>query len=89
MRRVSLSKQARKFLTTVPPKHGRQLEAKIRQLVVDPHPPDSKLLKGHDCWRATSGEYRIVYEYDDAELRVLVVGKRNDDEVYRQLRRRS
>ncbi len=89
MRRVNLSKQARKFLPTVPPKHGRQLEAKIRQLMVDPHPPDSKLLKGHDYWRATSGEYRIVYEYDDAELRVLAVGKRNDDEVYRQLRRRS
>ena len=89
MRRVNLSKQARKFLPTVPPQHGRQLEAQIRQLVVDPHPPDSQLLKGHDCGRATSGEYRIVYEYDDAELRVLVVGKRNDDEVYRQLRRRS
>jgi mRNA interferase RelE/StbE len=68
---------------------GGNLKPRSGNMVVDPHPPDSKLLKGRDCWRATSGEYRIVYEYDDAELRVLVVGKRNDDEVYRQLRRRS
>jgi mRNA interferase RelE/StbE len=87
MRRINLSRQARKFLPTVPPKHGRQLEVKIRQLTVDPQPQDSKPLKGYDCWRTTSGEYRIIYEYDDTELRVLIIGKRNDDEVYRLLRR--
>jgi mRNA interferase RelE/StbE len=89
MRRINPSKQVHKFLRPVPPKHGRQLAAKIRQLADDPHPPDSKPLKGYPYRRADSGEYRIIYEYDDAELRVVAVGKRNDDEVYRQLGRRS
>lgn len=88
MRRVDLSRQAAKFLRQVPSKHGRQLAAKISQLATDPEPPDSVLLKGYPYRRADSGEYRIIYEHDDAELRVLIVGKRNDDEVYRLLRRR-
>lgn len=50
--------------------------------------PDSVLLKGYPRRRADSGEYRIVHEHDDPELRVLLIGKRNDDEVYRLLRRR-
>ncbi len=35
------------------------------------------------------GEYRIVYRFDvDADLvEVILVGKRNDDEVYKQLKR--
>lgn len=88
MRRVDLSRQAAKFLRQVPPKHGRQLAGKIGQLAADPEPPDSQLLKGYPYRRADSGEYRIVYEHDAAELRVLIVGKRNDDEVYRLLRRK-
>lgn len=89
MRRIDLSRQAEKFLRQLPPKHGRQLAVKIRQLAGDPEPQDSKLLRGFPYRRADSGEYRIIYEHDAAELRVLVVGKRNDEEVYRLLRRRG
>jgi mRNA interferase RelE/StbE len=88
MRNVDLSRHAAKFLRQVPPKHGRQLAAKISQLAANPEPPDSALLKGYPYLRADSGEYRIIYEHDPAELRVLLVGKRNDDEVYRLLRRK-
>jgi mRNA interferase RelE/StbE len=88
MRKVDLSRQAAKFLRQLPPKHGRQVAAKISQLAADPEPPDSKPLKGYPYLRADSGEYRIVYEHAADELRVLIVGNRNDDEVYRQLRRR-
>ena len=35
----------------------------------------------------TCGEYRIVYRIDSDTLFVEIIGKRNDDEVYRQLRR--
>ena len=37
--------------------------------------------------RADIGEYRIIYRYDDDVLYAPTVGKRNDDDVYRQLRR--
>jgi mRNA interferase RelE/StbE len=87
MRKIRASREAGKFLKRVPPKHGRQLIGKIEMLAADPHPPDSKPLKGAPYWRADSGEYRIIYQYDDTELYVHAVGKRNDDEVYRDLRR--
>lgn len=35
------------------------------------------------------GEYRIVYRFDDRSVSILVVGKRNDDEVYKKLARKN
>lgn len=89
MRRIDVTRQAEKFLRRVPPKHGRQLALKIKELASDPQPPDGRLLTGYPYWRADSGEYRIIYTYDEATLLVHAVGKRNDDEIYRQLDRRS
>jgi mRNA interferase RelE/StbE len=37
--------------------------------------------------RTDSGEYRIIYRVEEDELHVALIGKRNDDEVYRLLRR--
>ena len=89
MRKIDPTRQAEKFLRRVPPKHGLQLAAKIRQLAVGPQPPDSKRLKGHPYWRADSGEYRIIYSFDDTTLYLYAVGKRNDDQVYREFDRRD
>ena len=91
MLKIKSSKQAGKFLKKMPPKHGRQLIAKISDLARDPLPPDAKALKGYPLplRRATAGEYRIIYRVEGDTLFVELVGKRNDDEVYRQLRRMS
>jgi mRNA interferase RelE/StbE len=91
MLRIDLHKPAARFLDRLPPKPRRQLSVKIHQLAADPHPPDSKPLKGFDYpyLRATAGEYRIIYGVEGDRLHVFIVGKRNDDEVYRQLRRGS
>ena len=88
MRRIDLSRQAARVLERLPPKHRRQVIDKICHLAQDPTPPDAKPLKGHTYFRADSGEYRIVYDFATDVLRVVVVGKRNDDEVYRILGRR-
>jgi len=42
-------------------------------------------LKDYPYFRATAGEYRIVFDVVDGVLRVLVIGKR-DDEVCRRPR---
>jgi mRNA interferase RelE/StbE len=90
MLRVDLYKPAARFLDRLPPKQRRQLAAKIHQLAAEPDPPDAKPLKGFDrpYRRATAGEYRIIYAVEGAVLSVYLIGKRNDDEVYRQLRRK-
>ncbi|GAP95958.1 type II toxin-antitoxin system RelE family toxin [Leptolyngbya sp. NIES-2104] len=78
------------FIKGLQPKITAQLAKKVLMLNLDPLPPDSKALKGYEgYYRVDSGEYRIVYRYDPEEdlVEVILVGKRNDDEVYKQLRR--
>lgn len=71
----------------LPPKHRRQIAEKILALQNDPLPHDSEHLKGFHFRRADVGEYRIIYRIEEPLLKVYIVGKRNDDEVYKQLRR--
>jgi mRNA interferase RelE/StbE len=87
---LDLSRQAAKFLRGLPSKHAKQIAGKIVALRDDPEPPDSATLKGKASAyrRADVGEYRIVYSVDADTLRVFVIGKRNDDEVYRLLQRK-
>jgi mRNA interferase RelE/StbE len=73
------------FLKGLQPKIAAQLAKKVLALNIDPLPPDSKELKGYsDLFRVDSGEYRIVYRYlpQDDLVTVILVGKRNDDEVF-------
>ncbi len=82
---LDLSRDALKFLDTLPPKQFRQVVQKVFSLLREPHPPDSKLLKGAPYYRTDAGEYRIIYEVQGEALRVFTIGKRNDGEVYRHL----
>jgi mRNA interferase RelE/StbE len=78
-----------KELGDLPPKHFKQVVTRVLALTADPTPPDSKTLQGHaGLRRVDSGEYRIVYDILDDTVRIIVIGKRNDDEVYRLLARK-
>lgn len=54
-------------------------------LMADPRPADAERLRGYSYSRVNAGEYRIIFDVQDGVLRVLAIGKRNDDEVYRGL----
>ena len=88
MLKLQISKRVHKFLIRLPAKHQNQLGLKIKQLRDNGHLSDSKLLKG-SCWyRVDVGEYRLIYAIEDEALLIIpLVGKRNDDEVYKKLRR--
>ncbi len=87
---LRLSKDSRDFISTREPKHQRQLAAKIQMLRDDPLPTDSKILENTKpvYRRADIGEYRIVYRVDGDSLYVSIIGKRNDDEVYRRMKKK-
>lgn len=91
MLKIDTSRQAEKFLKKVTPKHGKQIARKLSELRIDPEPHDSQQLKGeHSAYRrADVGEYRIVYRVENDTLKVGVVGKRNDAEVYKILSRQK
>lgn len=78
------------FLKGLQPKIAAQIAKKTLALNIDPLPADSKPLKGYrDYYRVDSGEYRIVYRFKPEEdlVEIILVGKRNDDDVYKKLDR--
>jgi len=87
MLKIEISRQAGKFLKKIHPKHGRQVARKLLELQENPVPIDSILLKGkHNRYlRCDIGEYRIVYYVEAKVLRIIIIGKRNDGEVYKIL----
>ena len=70
-----------------PPKVYKQVMRRMVGLQFNPRPHDSK--KVGRGYRVDVGEYRILYTIDRQEqlVKVLLVGSRNNDEVYKQTKR--
>ena len=82
--KLRISRQAGRFIKTLLPKQYKQVVGAILSLPNDPRPHDSRALKaGNNLRRVDVGEYRVEGDV----LLVLVVGKRNNDAVYRMLAR--
>jgi|APGre2960657444_1045066.scaffolds.fasta_scaffold49269_2 mRNA interferase RelE/StbE len=89
MRALRLEHDIQKYVSNLPPKHAKQIFTKIMQLMGEVRPNDSEHLNGYkNCFRATSGEYRVIYMYSSDDVRVLEVGPRNDDSVYKSFERK-
>ncbi|MBY0462219.1 MAG: type II toxin-antitoxin system RelE/ParE family toxin [Alphaproteobacteria bacterium] len=89
MYQIILDKRVIKFIQAIPQKHQRQLKKYILSFQNDPRPHDSKTLKDYEPYRrGDCGEYRIVYRLAESEktVHVILVGKRNGNEVYQQLK---
>ncbi len=85
MLKLDLTKKARVFLDKLPPKQFKQVAKKIFSLMADPEPHDSKELKGYPYRGTDIGEYRIIYRLEENVLKIVLVGKRNDSEVYKKM----
>lgn len=87
MLKLDITNDCLKFLRSLDAKQFRQVATTLFQLLRLPNPHDSAPLAGSPFHRVDIGEYRIVYRVDGEFLRVPLIGKRNDDEIYRNLRR--
>ena len=85
---LQIEKDVIKSLEKLPPKIFRQVIFKILALQQTPLPNDCKPIG--PGYRVDSGEYRILYFLDHpAQLvQIVLIAKRNDDDVYRQFARR-
>ena len=87
MLKLDIKKPAFDCLAALQAKQFKQVMLSIVCLTKTPYPQDSKKLTGYPFYRIDIGEYRVVYDVEANEtLRVIVVDKRNDDEVYKRLR---
>ena len=87
---LNLTKDVLKFLRGIERKHAGQLALKILSLLENPAAPDVKRLQGtlSEYLRADAGEYRLIFRILGNELQIILIGKRNDDEVYKELNRK-
>ena len=90
MRSLSITKEALDFIQLLEPKQFKQVLKKVLGLLAEPTPIDASSLKGYnDLFRADIGEYRVVYKFDEQTVSVLIVDRRNDDEVYKKRSRKN
>ena len=88
MLRIDLSRQAAAFLEGLAAKQARQIAERLLALAEDPERAPTEPMKGYaPMRRMRSGEYRIIYAVDGDLLQVRLIGKRNDDEIYKALER--
>ncbi|MBF0521116.1 MAG: type II toxin-antitoxin system RelE/ParE family toxin [Nitrospirae bacterium] len=87
MFKLDITNDALSFLDKLDAKQFRQIIKKVIGLMKDPFPADSENLKGNQYKRVDAGEYRIIYLAEDNILKIVTIGKRNDSEVYRRLKR--
>ena len=89
MLNIDFSASAMKFLKKISGKPAKQIKKKIEELRENPYPQDSAKLSGYPFHRVDSGECRIIYIFNGDTLEIKVAGKRNDDEVYKKLKRQE
>lgn len=88
MPRIDLSRQAAQFLRNLPAKQAGQIAEKLKALGESPSGLLSEALKGYSpLRRLKSGEFRIIFVQEADAVRIRLIGKRNDDEIYKALER--
>lgn len=88
MRQLDINKQVIQFTLTLQAKQFKQIHKAILELLENPRPYDSKQLVGYDhLFRKDVGEYRIIYRFNERVVFIMLIDKRNDDEVYKTMRR--
>ena len=81
--RLSLTASAAKELQGLPAKTIARIAVRVERLASIPRPPGcKKLVGGGKEWRIRIGDYRVVYEIDDAAKTVDVTRIAHRRDVY-------
>ncbi|MFI5092124.1 MAG: type II toxin-antitoxin system RelE/ParE family toxin [Candidatus Acidiferrales bacterium] len=81
---VVILRLAQKEHLAIPSPTYELIEHRLLALSGDPRPPGCKKLKGAEAaWRIRAGDYRILYEIDDARAVVTVATICHRKDVYR------
>lgn len=83
--RVLLAPSAARSLRKLDPPSRRRIQAALDLLADDPRPPAAiQLVGGSGKWRVRTGDFRVIYLIQDAEILILVLALGHRREVYRQ-----
>jgi len=81
--RLFLLPRAQKELARLPNPAYERIRAAVRALAEEPRPPGCRKLSGREGWRIRIGDFRVLYEIEDAQQTVTVVHVGHRRDVYR------
>ena len=78
MTKIAYSNEALKSLRRVPRNDAQRIRDKIEQYAEDPasQANNVKKLRGRDGLRLRIGDWRVIFDEDEDDIRVLVIGPR-------------
>jgi mRNA interferase RelE/StbE len=80
---IQILRRAQKELAQLPRQEYERIKEFIEKLSQDPRPQGCKKLSGREGWRIRVGDYRIIYEIDDAQRAVTVLHMGHRHDVYK------
>lgn len=84
MYHLRLKRTAEADLRRLPAPLFDRINERILKLRENPRPPGVRKLQGAvEGWRIRVGDYRVIYQIDDAEQKVTIVRVRHRRDVYR------
>ena len=75
-------RRAQKRLADLPKVEYERIREALTALATDPRPVSCKKLSGREGWRIRSGNYRAIYEIDDANKTVTILHVENRKDIY-------
>ena len=72
-----------KDVRDIPPKDMKRIVERMEGLREEPRPVNSVKLSGQEAYRVRQGDYRIVYEINDAVQTVVITKVGHRKEIYR------
>lgn len=86
---LDLTKEALEFWSNLDAKQYKQIGRKVLSLLFNPSPQDVKSLIGTPGYfRVDCGEYRIIYKVEKETIKLVLIGRRNDGDVYKKIHRK-
>lgn len=82
---LQFDKRAQKELLRIHQPDLKRLVAKMKTLAEQPFPADAVKLTGTSFYRLRQGDWRVIYEVDEAARKVVVLKVAHRREVYRGL----
>ncbi len=84
MYKIQVRGKAKKQILRIPPPHFQRIQAHIERIAEDPRFPGAIKLQGETGYRTRVGDYRILYEIDDANQTVMIYRVKHRRDVYRR-----
>jgi len=81
---VFIERAAQRALARVARSCQERIIEALQDLGGQPRPAGAKKLRGREAWRIRLADYRVIYEIDDAQRRILVISVGHRRDVYRR-----